>query len=155
MSGRWVFFWCLLGTGVAIAQPVMPKDMLPAGVDSNVSVNPYTGESHEARKGTIAATIQNVVFLNQALSQNEKNVEAYIQALRDLMPSLSAVGLFDFFTPQEWIDHNVQPGRTLCAVLYFQTYPERLTPEIKNQLKAVRQKTQSKVLASEIDKVLG
>lgn len=39
-----------------------PEKMLPAGIDEAEVTNPYTGEKRKARKGTVAATINNIAL---------------------------------------------------------------------------------------------
>src|ERR1019366_5995254 len=80
--------------------PYTPESILPKGVDDTVSVNPYTGESGPARKGTVAATVNNVALLNKLLlapqaPQNEKEINQIIQTIDPLIPSLKSIGMFN------------------------------------------------------------
>jgi len=107
-----------------------PEKILPDGVDTSRSVNPYTGETGEARKGTVAATLNNTALLNHLLADGKiKETEEIVKAIRILIPSLKVVGVFNLFTPLEWLSSKDQPGRILCAILYLQAYPQEITPE--------------------------
>lgn len=121
-----------------VCAPANPESILPAGVDSTVSVNPYTGESRETRKGTIAATLNNVALLNRLLTleteESKKAVKEISATVADLIPSLNAIGMFDFFEPTYWIGIGEQPGRLLVISLFFKHYPEKYTHQLKEQL---------------------
>jgi hypothetical protein len=123
----------------------LPEDILPAGVDVTLCTNPYTGESGEARKGTVAATIHNIVLLNDILNQNpfcqDSRVAEICQAISALIPSLRVIGIFNFFTPLEWLVSLHQPGRVLTTLLYLIQYPHEVTVEIKNQLVHLQRNT--------------
>lgn len=141
--------------------PYTPEKLLPAGVDETVSVNPYTGESGKARKGTVAATINNIALLNKILLANpvqsdNKNTADVVKSVEALLPSLKVIGLFDFFNPREWLSNPVeQPGRTLVAVLYLQKYPETLDKESQAQLDKITKETNITLLKTEIGKIRG
>ncbi len=142
--------------GPAEVKPLTPESILAAGVDSSISINPYTGESGEARKGTIAATLNNVARLNQLLSQEEtpeqkKAIVEISNAIDPLIPSLQVVGMFDFFEPVHWIGDGEQPGRILAVLLYFNHYPEKCTPALKKRLSEVREKVSSAYLRELLD----
>lgn len=136
-----------------------PERILPAGVDSSISTNPYTGESGPARKGIIAATLNNVALLNILLTEklslsDSTKVQEIVGAITSLIPSLRVVGVFDLFTPEEWLSSETQPGRVLAAVLYLQKYPQVITPAIKKHLLEIQNQTNIKVLSESIAKVL-
>ena len=139
----------------ASVQVYTPEKILPTGIDSSLSVNPYTGESGQVRKGTIAATINNVALLNKLLNQgNQEGIEEVVKAVRVLIPSLKAIGIFNMFSPMEWLSTTDQLGRILVAVLLLQAYPAEITTEIKAKLAQIREQTPISYLAQEIDKVL-
>ncbi len=123
-----------------------PETLLPAGVDVTDAVNPYTGEKGSARKGTVAATVNNIATLNQLLlaapsDSNNQKIDELSEAIKKLLPSLRVVGMFDFFTAAEWLGHDeLQPGRVLVAIYYLQLYPKEITPDIKAQLKNIDSK---------------
>ena len=129
-----------------------PEDVLPDGDDHTLAVNPFTGFQGKARKGTVAATLNNIAMLNKLLLENsEQNQIAEIKkAVIGLIPSLKAVGIFDFFTPAEWIGSLCHPGRVYVALLYLQRYPEEITKEIAHQLRDLHKKTQNAYLQSEL-----
>ncbi len=136
-----------------------PENLLPAGVDSAVVINPYTGESGAARKGTVAATLNNIALLNTLLlDKNASNDSARVQEIKDaiisLVPSLKVIGVFDLFSPEEWLLSDRQPGRVLAAVLYLQTYPEAITAPLKERLLKIQGHTHVNILSESIEKTL-
>lgn len=137
-----------------------PESVLASGVDAATSVNPYTGESAEGvRKGTVAATLNNVVLLNKIMlsSQTERNLGKYEQILgniQSLIKSLSAIGMFHFFTIDEWLAANDQPGRQVVALLYLQNYTSELTTARQAQLQHIQATTKSDLLRDAIKKTL-
>ena len=133
-----------------------PESVLPAGVDSTVSINPYTGESGSVRKGTVAATLNNVARLNQLLSQEEtpeckREIIEISTAIDQLIPSLQFIGVFDLFEPIYWIGNGEQPGRILALALYLKHYPEKYTPALKEQLFKVKKNIFSSHLREQLD----
>ncbi len=156
-----VLFVLLISTAsITFAEgAITPEKLLPAGVDSGEIVNPYTGEKGQARKGTVGATINNIVVLNKLLQEKptastDKKIDEHAQAIMKLIPSLKVIALFDFFTVEEWLgNHDKQPGRALVAIFYLQKYPNEITPEIKTQLKQVENETNIQKLKAEIKKL--
>ena len=137
-----------------------PEAILPKGVDTSNSINPYTGESGNVRKGTIAATIYNVALLNTALTapsteKNQQQINQLIEEILRLIPSLKVVAMFDLFTPGEWMTDKTQPGRILTALLYLQKYPKKITSENKTQIQALHQSTHIKEIKDIIDQLRG
>lgn len=142
-----------------LINPVTPEQILPAGADTTQSINPYTGETAEVRKGTVAATIGNVAALNRLLQESptpqiRANIEQIVKEIHGLLTSLRAVGMFDIFTPLEWISTSSQPGRALIVVLYVEKFPDKLTPEIKGYLEKIKDTSLSSYLSEQIDKLL-
>lgn len=139
--------------------PFTPNGLLPDGVDSAPVVNPYTGEKGSARKGTIAATINNVALLNQKLpiaaTQEElKKIQDIMNAFIELIPSLRALAVFDLFNPEEWVSSDQQPGRVLAGVLYLQNHPKEVTAETRQKLEKIKSVTKIDILSQEITKLL-
>ncbi len=135
-----------------------PQTILADGVDSTVSKNPYTGEEGPARKGTVAATVNNVFLLNQALlapTPDASHIESLTQTMRALVPSLNVIGMFNFFSVDEWLSDNRQPGRILVAILYLQHSPEKVTETIRQRLDVIRSTAAIAFLTREIDALLG
>jgi hypothetical protein len=146
-------------TGNIAHDAVTPESILPAGVDSTTSINPYTGESGPARKGTVAAILNNIALLNTLLSENmspEDQIKAQeiIKAISSLIPSLRVIGVFDLFTPEEWLASDTQPGRVLAVVLYLQQYPKDIIPKIKQRLIRIKNQTKIKLLSDSIASAL-
>ncbi len=134
-----------------------PHKILPDGIDGAISINPYTGEQGPARKGTVAATINNVALLNKVLmaeTPDEKHIRALADAMKDLIPSLRYIGVFDFFSIEEWVARGDQPGRVFVAVLYLQRYPKELTPALREKLETLQDQTKSPYLVREVETLL-
>lgn len=139
--------------------PATPEKILPKGVDFSQSINPFTGEAAEVRKGTVAATINNVAALNKLLQENptpetRTNIEQISKEVCSLLISLRVVGLFDIFSPLEWMSTSSQPGRILIAVLYIEKFPENLTPQIIQQLERIKASFLNGYLLEKIDRFL-
>jgi hypothetical protein len=133
-----------------------PESILPAGVDSTISINPYTGESGNVRKGTVAAMLNNVARLNQLLLQDEtpeskKEITEISTAISQLIPSLQVIGVFDLFEPIYWIGNGEQPGRIVTLALYFKQYPEKYTLALKEKLLKVKGNITSPYLREQLD----
>lgn len=146
-------------TGNSQKEAFTPESILPTGVDNTISTNPYTGESGSARKGTVAATLNNIALLNTLLSEkissnDPTKIQEIIEAITSLIPSLRVVGVFDLFTPEEWLSSDTQPGRVLAAVLYLQKYPQDITSKIKKRLLQIQNQTKIKILSESIVKTL-
>ena len=121
------------------AAPFTPQMILKDGVDQTISVNPYTQESGEVRKGTVAATLNNIARLNQLLLQEhsqgrEEEIKALIIAIDQLIPSLKVVGMFDLFEPIYWIGQGEQMGRIVTLSLYIKHYPEKDTAHLRQKI---------------------
>lgn len=144
-------------TGNSLEKVFTPESILPAGADTSTSTNPYTGESGPARKGTVAAALNNVALLNTLLSEtmsssDQLKTQEIIEAITSLIPSLRVVGVFDLFTPEEWLSSEMQPGRILATVLYLQHYPQDITLKIKQRLIQIQSQTKITILSEAIDK---
>ncbi|MBA3237552.1 MAG: hypothetical protein H0T62_04285 [Parachlamydiaceae bacterium] len=136
-----------------------PESILPPGVGSTISTNPYTGESGHARKGIVAATLNNIALLNTLLTENtsannQLKIDKIIDAITPLISSLRFVGIFDFFTPYEWLSTDTQPGRCLVAILYLQQNPQNITTETKQFLVQIQDQTKIKLLSEAIKQIL-
>lgn len=116
-----------------------PEDILPDGDDHTLCINPFTGFQGKARKGTVAATLNNIALLDRLFLENanKEQIPNITKAIVELMPSLKAVGIFDFFSPIEWIDPK-HPGRTYVALLYLKYYPEEVNREIIDKLQEIK-----------------
>lgn len=150
----WIVFANFV-VGSAEGSPATPEAILPAGVDSTISINPYTGESGVARKGTVAATLKNIASLNQLLSQTEnleirKELIEISDAIDQLIPSLQVIGLFDFFEPTYWIGEGEQPGRILVLSLYLKHNPKKYSSVLQERLSEVKEKITSPYLLEQI-----
>lgn len=140
-----------------------PQDILADGKDFTISTNPYTGESGKVRKGTVAATINNVALLNEKLVQHaftsDKNLELEItnilNLIIELLPSLKVIGLLDLFKIKEWLADFTQQGRILIAIIYLRYNPHELTKEVLQILNSIKQEqTMSSIVIQEISNIL-
>ena len=134
-----------------MTKPFTPEDILPDGDDHTTSVNPFTGFRGRARKGTVAATLNNIALLDQLFSNNanQEQIADIKKAVIELMPSLKAIGVFDFFSPIEWFNLE-HLGRTYVALLYLKYYPDEINKEIADKLKKINQTTQNPFFQSEL-----
>ncbi len=135
----------------AESSAMTPEVILPDGVDATISINPYTGESGLVRKGTAAATIQNIALLNQHMAKpndpvTDQEIEKVSSEIGRLIPSLTYIGVFDFFEPIEWIGSSEQPGRVLAAALYLKQHPGEMTEEIERKIQDISTSTPSDYL---------
>jgi hypothetical protein len=122
-----------------MAAPFTPQMILKDGVDETISVNPYTQESGEVRKGTVAATLNNIARLNQLFLQEnsqecEEEIKAIVFAIDQLIPSLKVIGVFDLFEPIYWIGQGEQIGRIVALALYIKRYPEKDTNHLGQKI---------------------
>lgn len=135
-----------------MSQAFTPEDILPDGDDHTISVNPFTGFRGRARKGTVAATLNNIALLDRLFAENadQEQIANVKKAVLELMPSLKAVGIFDFFRPVEWIQAE-RLGRTYVALLYLQYDPDGINQEIVDQLKKIQPKIQNPFFQAELE----
>lgn len=113
-----------------------------------------------ARKGTIAAAVLNAGYLEELLPQpqsktRDSKIQAIIQDIHSLLPGLQALGIFQFFSPIEWIQQRkiLKEGRILIITLYLQTHPELVDEELRKALEEIKPKTHLEVRL-EIEKLL-
>ena len=71
-----------------------------------------------------------------------------------LLSSLRVIGVFDLFSPQEWLSDDCQPGRTLVILLYLQHYPKEITNVIRECLIQIQHQNRFEILTKEINKIL-
>ena len=141
---------------------VSPEQILPQGIDSAEIANPFTGEKGNVRKGTIGATINNIAKLNKLFESNNANLEknsefqAAINDIKQLIPSLKILGMFDLFTLDQYLSINKtkQWGRVICGLLYYQQYPVELNNEIISQLKDLKKASAPKFVEDKIDELI-
>ena len=139
------------------SKPFTPEGIFADGLDATTVENPYTGEKAFARKGTVAATLKNIALLNELLSKSDhsKEVDKILQEVHKLIPSLIAIGVFDFFEPLEWIANNQQPGRQLVGLLFLETHLERLSDGLFQDLKAMDLKAQHPRVQEALTRIVG
>lgn len=137
-----------------MSKAFIPEHILPAGEDNAIVVNPFTGVSGRARKGTVAATLNNIALLNQLLlADNDENREQVLsikKSVEELINSLKYVGIFNLFSIEEWLNEEQQPGRIYVAILYLKHNPDELTDQIKSKLQEIAKAKLSPVISQEI-----
>jgi len=101
------------------------------------------------RKGTIGTMMKNV-----ALIETNKDPSKRAQILREiesdvgeLVPSLKALGMFEFFTILEWLQNPKREGRVLVGLLYLQQFPDELTREVRARVNELAQDLAPDVMA--------
>lgn len=119
--------------------PFTPEMILQDGVDQSISINPYTQERGTARKGTIAATLNNIATLNRLIPKenSEEAIKATIAAVEVLIPSLKIVGMFDLFEPIYWVGEGEQMGRIVVLALYLRHYPEKGSASLRKKIRSL------------------
>lgn len=139
---------------LTVAQAVTPEDVL-AESDTYADL-----QGVRIRKGTVGATLQNVKSINELVAadpqieQNDPQLQQLLTDQRALIPSLVALGLFDLFSPAEWVNPVQEEGRLWIGVLMLQAHPERMSENAMQLLEASRNQV-SPALKSEIGKLLG
>lgn len=135
-----------------------PDLILPDGADGTVSVNPYTQEAGPVRKGTVAATLNNIAVLNGLFSspdpQNEPPIIEMTEAIQALLPSLRVIGVFDLFNVEEWLRTDTQQGRLYVTALYLERYPQEINEKVAKRLMALRGENLSTHVQKAIDAAL-
>lgn len=146
----------LLSIGCIIplySAPYTPEMILQDGVDSSISINPYTDESGLARKGTVGATLNNIAKLNNLLQQEhtaerESEIKAIVEAIDLLIPSLQIIGMFDLFEPLYWMGQGEQVGRVVALALYLKHYPEKDKWGLKQQINLLKTSVSSPIISA-------
>jgi hypothetical protein len=152
---RFAFFYlCVLSlTKEVYKMPITPEMILQDGADRTTSVNPYTLESGEVRKGTVAATLNNIALLNHLIRQEksyegEEEIQKIVAAIDQLIPSLNVIGMFDLFEPIYWIGEGEQIGRLVALSLYIKHYPTKVSDSIRKKLVSWTRNVTSPVLVA-------
>lgn len=143
----------LMNTSLICAAPYTPQTILQDGVDSSISINPYTLESGQVRKGTVAATLNNIAKLNKLLQEattpeQENEIKAIVEAIDQLIPSLQIVGMFDLFEPVHWMGQKEQMGRIVALALYFKHYPEKDKWGLRQQIRTLEVRVSSPTIVA-------
>lgn len=125
-----------------------PEEIFPDGQDHTDVVNPFTGFSGKARKATVAATLHNIALLDDLLPESVelKRIESIDEEIRKLIPSLKAIGIFDLFTLEEWVNDELKLGRIYVIILYLKHYPEEMTDSLAFKLEIIKNNTKSAIL---------
>ena len=110
-----------------------PQDILSENVNHLQEV-----DGVRPRKGSIYATMLNAKHFDELLVMQAPDVQEFttlLEDIRELIPTLHTIGLFEFFSPLEWLQNpDKKEGRALVATLYLQAYPEAVTEAIQECL---------------------
>lgn len=138
----------LLNLGTT-AMAVTPDQILP---DNQEYLN---RNGIKARKGTIAATIKNVLQLDDLLNNNgsEEKIREILEDQKPLVQGLYAADLFKLYPIEDWLNEPERPGKAMVAVLTLQKCPELMTDKIRDVLQKLM-KTSHPLLKEEIQKVI-
>lgn len=133
-----------------------PEDILPSGDDYAMVVNPFTGMTGKARKGTVAATLNNIALLDRLLLNNREleQIQQINEAVTKLIPSLKFVGIFDLFKLEEWFNDAQRLGRIYVVALYLKNNPEEMTQQLAAEIKKIQQSTKSIPLRSLLEEII-
>jgi hypothetical protein len=134
-----------------MATPFTLQMILKDGIDHTISINPYTSEVGEVRKGTVAATLNNIELLNCLLLKNptaerEEVIKSIVDEIDKLIPSLKVIGMFDLFEPVYWVGNGEQMGRVVAVALYIKQYPEKGVNHLREKILSLTRRLESPVL---------
>ncbi|MBS0606639.1 MAG: hypothetical protein KF898_06320 [Parachlamydiales bacterium] len=130
----------------ASAFAVSPADVL------SESQNETQLKGISVRKGTIAATMLNAKAFDEIQkisdpAERKMALEALRREQGALIEGLDAVGLFEFFTPIEWLKKDGQnEGRAWIALLYLQRFPGAISEEVKGELRILAESASNELL---------
>lgn len=123
-----ILFATIFFNTTAFAKVKSAQDLVPDNMNA-ATVNGVT-----VRKGTIAAFIHNLtelekVFINAPQSDE---IESFKASLREAIPALNAVKLFDLVTIEDLLNakHNngkIYQAKVLTAAFYLQQFPQEIT----------------------------
>lgn len=139
----------MMASSANTVQAVKSTDLLP----ENMNSKEFKGV--EVRKGTVAATIQNVELLD-ALMQSDEDHESLAGVIKDQRPLCKPLWALDLTERQPidlWINDAQRPGRTLVAVFIMQEVPDLVTDAVRESLESMLPEAHP-VLAQEISKLL-
>ncbi len=108
--------------------------------DSEQGVLNTAGEF--VRKGTIYTMLLNAhLYEEWLLSNKTENLDSLLDDIRVNVQNVARTGLFNFFTINEWLQNPSKEGRIVTAVLYCQSHPEVIDPQIHEQLQKLEAMT--------------
>lgn len=98
-----------------LSEGVTAKELFPDKLDAMMLNGVWV------RKGTIAATIKNIERFN--LSTDEREKAEIANGLKQLVPSLNALEIFDYYPLSYWMNHkdkdgDLSSGHRLLGALY-------------------------------------
>lgn len=142
-------FLALLMSLTSAAEAVTSKQVF-SGSSDWVTLNGIP-----VRKGTINATMINILELDKLFSQSgsEAEIKNTIEDQKIISQGLHATGFFDMQPTPIFLKDPTLQGRIMIAVLMLQVVPELVTPNIRNRLIELN-KTAHPLLKAEINVVL-
>ncbi len=99
-----------------------------------------TKDGVKVRKGTLLALFVNAQEFNRLVGkpdspEKQKQIDKIVADLREVIPTATNLGLFKFFTPDEWIeDSSEYPGRALVGLIYLEKNPQAVNADVKDTL---------------------
>jgi len=144
---KYIFFTALiLQAGTAMATTA--EQIFENGLQSSAH------KGIEVRKGTVKSLIENALYLDKHLKNHtDPKVFSSIQDIREAIPGLDAVGIFETFLAEDWLQDENKPGNIMVSVLYLQQFPKELTRALKRRLTSLSRAVPP-LLRNEIAKLL-
>ncbi len=95
----------------------------------------------KVRKGTIGTMMKNVALFekNKDPSKRGQILHEIESDIGELIPSLKALDMFEFFSIIEWLEDPKREGRILVALLYLQQFPEKMSLDVQVKLNELTQ----------------
>lgn len=109
----------------------------------------------KTRKGTIATTYRNSFELDHLLKDKGNDPAEALKIIddqRSISAGLYASEISKIIPLEIWLKNLNRQGRIMVAVLILQNVPGSISPEIKRQLKQIKQ-TAHPILQEEINKL--
>ncbi len=102
------------------------------------------------RKGTLYTMLVNAQQYEQLIQSEElNNLPALLEDIKINVKDVGKTGLFSFFHVNEWLQNPSHEGRIVTAVLYCQTHPQVIDPQVRQQL----QQLESMVSLSTLEQI--
>ena len=135
----------------AFAKATTPQELL-ADNENGKTINGVN-----VRKGTIGAFILNVNGVEELLVRTpySNEISAFKTSLREAIPALNAVKLFDLITIDEFLnakhtDGTIHQAKVLVGAFYLQQFPEATTSQRLTIIENLRPHV-SKTVRDELD----
>lgn len=125
-----ILFFGIASLGMNISHAVQANDILP----DNQNAKECRGIL--IRKGTMAATIQNIKALDNLMLNSgfENEIQDLLNDQRSLCKALWASELLDILPIEIWLRDPMRPGKIIVAAMILQECPQLMNQEIKEIL---------------------